>query len=140
MEHYSVIGSYLKLQISDLNLLYMDEKVRHMHIALMWSTRFKTTVFKSKLQQQQRSPNLSCSPYIVQCSAISQVLEVKMTSMFFPEKIRQFPRTFMSTTSSNSDVSNDVLLRQEDKDFHQVKSWPPTQQLVIKSIVPNFGL
>jgi hypothetical protein len=32
------------------------------------------------------------------------------------------------------------LLRQEDKDCHQVKMWPPTQQLVIKSIVPNFGL
>jgi hypothetical protein len=32
------------------------------------------------------------------------------------------------------------LFRQEDKDFNQVKMWPPTQQLVIKSIVLNFGL
>jgi hypothetical protein len=46
----------------------------------------------------------------------------------------------MIQVCSNSDVSNDILFRQEDKDFHQVKSWPPTQQLVIKSIVPNFGL
>ena len=60
-----------------------------------------------------------------------------MTSIFFPGKIRQFP---ISIDGSSSDASNDVLFRQEDKDFHQVKSWPPTQQLVIKSIVPNFGL
>jgi hypothetical protein len=46
----------------------------------------------------------------------------------------------MGTIGSSSDVSNDILFRQEDKDFHQVKSWPPTQQLVIKSIVSNFGL
>jgi len=63
-----------------------------------------------------------------------------MTSIFFPGKLRQFPRTFMSKVGSNYDVRNDDLFRQEDKDFHQVKSWPPTQQLVIKSIVPNFGL
>ena len=48
--------------------------------------------------------------------------------------------TFMSTVGSSYDVSNDVLFKQEDKDFHQVKSWPPTQQLVIKSIVSNFGI
>ena len=46
----------------------------------------------------------------------------------------------MCTSGSSYDVSNDVLFRQEDKDFHQVMSWPPTQQLVIKLIVPNFGL
>jgi hypothetical protein len=55
-------------------------------------------------------------------------------------KLRQFSRTFMKTICSNSDVSNDVLFRQKDKDCHQVKMWPPTQQLVIKSIVPNFSL
>ena len=46
----------------------------------------------------------------------------------------------MKTIYSNSDISNDVWFRQEDKDCHQVKIWPPTQQLVIKSIVLNFGL
>ena len=63
-----------------------------------------------------------------------------MTLVLFPGKIRQFSITFKSIVDSSSDVSNDVLFRQEDKDFNQVKSWPPTQQLVIKSIVPNFGL
>ena len=63
-----------------------------------------------------------------------------MTSNFFPRKLRQFPITFIIIYGSSSETSNDVLFRQEDKDFHKVKSWPPTQQLVIKSIVPNFGL
>ena len=63
-----------------------------------------------------------------------------MTSIFFHGKIRQFPRTFMGIGGSSSNIRNDVLFRQEDKDFYKVKSWPPTQQLVIKSIVPNFGL
>jgi hypothetical protein len=63
-----------------------------------------------------------------------------MTLIFFPKNLRQFSRTFMSQVGSNSDVSNDVLFRQEDKNCHQVKMWPPTQQLVIKSIVPNFSL
>ena len=63
-----------------------------------------------------------------------------MTSIFFPGKIRQFPITFMSIVGSSSDVSNDVLFRHEDKDFHQVKSWSPPQQLANKSIVLNFGL
>ena len=63
-----------------------------------------------------------------------------MTLVFFFGKLREFLRTFMSTGGSNSDVSNGVLFRQEDKDFHQVKMWPPTQQLFIKSIVSNFGL
>ena len=46
----------------------------------------------------------------------------------------------MSKAGSNYDVSNDVLFRQKDKDCHQVKMWPLTQQLFIKSIVPNFDL
>ena len=54
--------------------------------------------------------------------------------------MRQFPRTFMRIGGSNSDVINDVSFRQEDKDCHQVKMLPPTQQLVIKSIVSNFDL
>jgi len=71
---------------------------------------------------------------------ISQVLEVQMHQFVFVGKLRQFPRTFMKTIYSNSDISNDVLFRQEDMDCHQVKMWPPTQQLVIKLIVSNFGL
>jgi hypothetical protein len=45
----------------------------------------------------------------------------------------------MKNIYSNSDVSIDVVFRQEDKDCHQVKMWPPVQQLVIKSIVLNFA-
>ena len=43
-------------------------------------------------------------------------------NVFFPGKIRQFLRIFMSTVGFNSDVNNDVLFRQENKDFYQVKS------------------
>ena len=50
-----------------------------------------------------------------------------MTLIFFPENMRQFPRTIMSAGGSNSDVINDVSFRQEDKDCHQVKMWSPTQ-------------
>ena len=63
-----------------------------------------------------------------------------MTFICFPEKMSQFPTTFMFSSGSSSDASNFVLFRQEDKDFHKVKNWSPTQQLVIKSIIPNFGL
>ena len=69
-----------------------------------------------------------------------EVPEVQMTSTFFSGKMSQFPTTFMFIRGPSSDGSIFVLFRQEDKDFHQVKSWPPTQQLVIKSIIPNFGL
>jgi hypothetical protein len=55
-------------------------------------------------------------------------------------KLRQFPRTFMIEVCSNYDIINDVFGKQEDKDCYQVKMWPPTQKLVNKSIVLNFGL
>ena len=100
------------------------------------TVRSKKAVFKSKLQQQRRSPNLSCSPDTLQCSA--HILSSKSSNdlhLFFPGKLRQFPRTFMSKFGSNYDVRNDDLFRQEDKDFHQVKSWPPTQPLVIKILL-----
>jgi len=46
----------------------------------------------------------------------------------------------MKTIYSNSDVRNDVLFRQEDNGCHQVKTWLPAQELVIKSNVLNFSL
>jgi len=64
----------------------------------------------------------------------------KSPLIFFPGKLSQVPTTFMFSSGPSSDASIFVLFRQEDKDFHKVKSWPPTQQLVIKSIIPNFGL
>jgi hypothetical protein len=36
----------------------------------------------------------------------------KCIDFYFVGKLRQFPRTFMKTVRSNSDVSNDVLFRQ----------------------------
>ena len=95
------------------------------------------------------SPNCSNNREVEICSAaqtlfsvqpISRVIEVKMHRFFFFEKLRQFPRTFMKKIYSNFDFSNEVLFKQEDKYCHQVKMWPPTQQLVIISIVPNFYL
>ena len=95
------------------------------------------------------SPNYSNKGEVQICPAartlfsvwpISGVLEVQITSIFFPENLSLFPTTFMFSSGPSSDGSIFVLFRQEDKDFHQVKSWPPTQQLFIKSIIPNFGL
>jgi hypothetical protein len=63
-----------------------------------------------------------------------------MRDSCFVGNLSQFPRTFMTKIYSNSDVSNDLFGKQEDKDCHQVKMWPPIQQLVIKSIVLNFDL
>jgi len=49
LEHCSVIGSYMELQILDLVLLYMDGKVRHRPTTFMGSPRFNKAGFKSKL-------------------------------------------------------------------------------------------
>ena len=109
LEHCSVIGSYLELQILDFNLIYMARKLRHRPKTFMRSPRLNSAVWKSKSQQQQRSWNLSCSPDIVQCSAhISSSRSPNAIILFFFGKLRQFSKTFMGTTCSNSDVSNDV--------------------------------
>jgi len=69
---------------------------------------------------------------------ISRVLEVQMHRFLFYWKVETISQNFHE--DSNFDVSNDVFCRQEDKDCYQVKRWSPTQQLVIKSIILNFGL
>ena len=139
LEHCSVIGSYLELQILDLGPFYMDGKIRHRPTTFMWSPRFNKAVFKSKLQQQRRSPNLSCSPDTVQCSAHISSSRSPNDLKFLPWKDETISQNFHEVCS-NYDVINDVFGRQEDKNCHQVKMWPPTHQLVNKSIVPNFGL
>jgi hypothetical protein len=125
----------------DFNLVYMDRKLRH---------RPKTFMGVQDSNLLFGSPNLSnnrevriypTAQTLFSVQLISRVLEVQIHRFFFFfGTLRQFPRTFMWTIYSKSYVSNDVLFKQEDKDCHQVKMWPPTQQLVIKSIVPNFGL
>ena len=88
----------------------------------MHSPRFKTSIFKFKLQQQKRRQNLSCSPDTVQCSThISSSRSQNELILYFVGKLRQFSRTFIRTICSNSDVSNDILFGQEDKGCHQVK-------------------
>ena len=89
----------------------MDRKIRHRPKTFMWSPRFKNAVFKSEYILQPRH----CSAHISRSRSPNDL------NIFFPRKLRQFPRTFMSKGGSNSDVSNDVFFRQEDKDFHQVK-------------------
>jgi hypothetical protein len=117
----------------------MDGKMRH---------RPTTFMGAQDLTRSFASPNCSNNEEVRSCPAaqklfsvqpISRVLEVQMISNFYPEKMRQFPRTFMIKVCSNYDVINDVFGRREDKNCHQVKMWPP-HQLVNKSIVPNFGL
>ena len=124
----------------DSNLVYMARKLRN---------RAKTFMGVQDSILLFRSPNLSNNREVGICPTaqtlfivqpISRVLEVQMHRFFFFLKMRQFPRTFIRIIYSNSDISNDVLFRQKDKDCHQVKMWPLTQQLVIKSIVPNFSL
>ena len=83
---------------------------------------------------------MSCSPNTIQCLAYIWSSRSPNDLHFFSGKLRQFVTTFMFSSGPSSDARNFVLFRQEDKDFHKVKSWPPTQQLVIKSIILNFGL
>jgi hypothetical protein len=115
----------------DFSLVYMARKLRH---------RPKTFRRVQDSILIFGSPNLSIkrevgiyptSQILLSVQPISRVLEVQMHRSFFVGKLRQFPRTFIKTICSNYDISNDVLFRQEDKNCHQVKMWPPTQQLVI---------
>jgi hypothetical protein len=118
----------------------MDGKLRH---------RPTTFIGAQDLTRPFSSPNCSNNKEVRIYSAaqtlfsvqpISRVLEVQMISNFYPGKMRQFSRTFMIEVGSNYDVINDLFGRQEDKNCHQVKMWPPIHQLINKSIVPNFGL
>ena len=52
-----------------IQVWFIYGKLRHRPKPFMKSPRFKRTIFKFKLQQQQRSENLSCSLDTIQCSA-----------------------------------------------------------------------
>ena len=141
LEHCSVIGSYLELQILDFNLVYMARKLRHRPKTFMGESKTQFCCLEIQILATTEKSESVLQPR--HCSVFSPYVEFqksKCTDLFFVGKLRQFPRTFMRTICSNSDVSNDVLFRKEDKNCHQVKMWPPTQQLVIKSILLNFGL
>ena len=77
-------------------MLYMDGKLRHRPKTFMWSPRFKNVVFKSKLQQQRRSLNLSCSSDIVQCSGHISSSRSPNDLICFSWKDETIFRTFMS--------------------------------------------
>ena len=117
----------------------MDGKIRHRPTTFIGVQDLKRLFSSPNYSTNEKVRIYSAAQTLFSVQLISRVLEFQITSIFFPGKIRQFPRIFMGTVGSNSDVSNDILFRQKDKDFHQVKSWSPTQQLVIKSIVSNFG-
>jgi len=81
----------------------------------MNSGRPKSAVFKFKVWPQKRSQNLFCNPAqtLLRILPIAGVLEGNMMSYLVGGRIRQFPTTFMRTTCSTSDVSNDISSIQE---------------------------
>ena len=91
LEHCSVIGSYLELQILDFSLIYMDRKLRNRPTMFMSSGRPKSAIFKSKVWPQKRSQNLSSNPAqtLLRILPISGVLEGQMTWNFVGGRKRQ---------------------------------------------------
>jgi hypothetical protein len=88
----------------------MDRKLRNRPTMFMNSGRPKSAIFKFKVWPQKRSQNLFCNPAqtLLRSLLIVGVLEGKMTSNLVGGRIRQCPTTFMKTTCSNFDVSNDI--------------------------------
>jgi len=99
----------------------MARNLRNRPTTFIKSGRPKSTIFKFKAWPQKRSQNLSCNlaQTLLRILPIAGVLECKMMSSLVGGKIRQFPTTFMKTTCSNSDVSNDISSRQE------LEGYPP---------------
>jgi len=103
----------------DFSLIYMDRKLRNRPTMFMNSGRPKSAIFKFKVWPHKRSQNLFCNPFqtLLQNLPIAGVLKGKMMSNLVGGRIRQFPTTFMKTTYSNADVSNDISSRQELEDY-----------------------
>jgi hypothetical protein len=93
----------------------MDKKLRNRPTMFMNSGRPKSAVFKFKAWPQKRSQNLFCNlaQTLLRSLPIAGVIEGKMMLHLVGGRIRQFPTTFMKTTYSNYDVSNDISSRQE---------------------------
>ena len=65
----TLLGNWVISRVLDVQMtsnFYID-LVRHRPTTFMFSSRSKKAFCKSKLQQQRRSLNLSCSPNTVQC-------------------------------------------------------------------------
>ena len=118
----------------------MDRKLRHRPKTFMRVQDLKMSFSSSNGSNNGEVEICPAAKTLFSVQPISRVLEVHMTSFLFCWKVETIFENFHETICSNYDVSNDVFCRQEDKDCYQVKRWPPTQQLVIKSIVLNFGL
>ena len=133
LEHHSIIGSYLKLQILDFSLVYMDRKLRHRPKIFIKSPRLNSTVLESKSQHQKRSLNLSCSPDTVQCSVhISSSRCSNELILLLGAKLRQIPTIFMMTTLQI--LIRTTPFRPENKSIPKPQS-PLSQQLATNSIV-----
>ena len=115
----------------DFSLVYMAKKLRNRPTIFMKSGRPKSAVFKFKAWPQKRSQNLSCNPAqtLLRILPIDGVLEGQMMSNFVGGNIRPFPTTFMRTTCSISDVSNDISSRQE------LEGYPPCQEALLSLLV-----
>ena len=123
-----------------LGLVYMYGKLRHRLKTFMRVQDLKVSFSSSNGSNNGEVGICPTTQTLFSVQPISRVLEVQICWFLFFWKVEKFSRTFMKITCSNSDVSNDILFRQENKNCHQVKIWSLTQQLVIKSIVPDIGL
>jgi len=97
----------------------------------MNSGRPKSAVFKFKAWPQKRSQNLFYNPAqtLLRILPIAGVIKGKIMLHLVGGRIRQFPTTFMKTTCSNYDVSNDISSRQE------LEGYPPCPPEALLSFV-----
>jgi len=131
LAHHSVIWSYMELWTLDWCLVYCSGTLRYRPTTFMKSGRPKSFVFKFKAWPQKKNQNLSCNPAqtLLRSLPIYGVLKSQIMSYLVGETIRQFTTTFMNTTCSNSDVSNDISSRQE------LEGYPPRPPEVLLSIL-----
>jgi MoaA/NifB/PqqE/SkfB family radical SAM enzyme len=94
LEHCSVIGSYLELQILDLNLVYMDRKLRHRPKIFMGVQDPIMLYGSSNLSNNGEVRICPATPTLFSVQPMSRVLEVQMTSFLFCWKAETIPQNF----------------------------------------------
>jgi len=78
LEHYSVIRSYLKLQILDFNLVYMARKLRHRPKTFM-GVKESILLFESPYLSNNREVEICpTAQTLFSIQPISRVLKVQM--------------------------------------------------------------